>query len=519
MTNTLPTLKQAAVLAAVWGGLLLLSPVHGLAQEQSPTFRPITLLECIQTALLKNHALQIQRLNPAIARNTLRGSYGYYDPWFTADVRRESLSDSGGFDPADFSKDAVYRADSTTARLALTGVLPTGARYTLGGDYANSYGTRNFMDFDSYNLNADLTLQQPLLKNFWIDQGRMTIQINKHNLKITELGVRYLANDVINQVQLAYYELLYAREYLGIQQGLVAMRHRLLAGVNRQIEVGMLTPPDAQLAQSQLAVAQAECVSASNLVVLAENALKTILGEAHDQAPARRLLPQEQLITVPEAFDLHESWTRALRLRADLAQLRLDLKKAEVDLKYRHNQLFPSLDLVAGYGRRGASTVQTWPGYPAAASASEAFSQIGRGDNPSIRVGVIFSLPLGRTMERGSYQASKHLKMQAALLVKQKEQVVMQEVSDALHTAQADWDRLQVMREAVKSAENALAAEERRLAGGKSTLFVVLQLQRDLATVQTTEARARANYNQAVSRWRWAEGSLLESHRIALDLR
>lgn len=63
------------------------------AQTDQPASRPVTLEQCSQTALLQNHALQIQRLNPEIARETLSGSRGYYDPVFTADVRRESSSE------------------------------------------------------------------------------------------------------------------------------------------------------------------------------------------------------------------------------------------------------------------------------------------------------------------------------------------------------------------------------------------------------------------------------------------
>ena len=111
----------------------------------------------------------------------------------------------------------------------LSGVLPSGLRYFAGGSYANSDGTRNWSDFDSYNLFTGITVQQPLLRNLWIDQGRMTIQINKQNLKITELGVAYLTMDVINQVQQAYDELLGARDHQAARQRLVTMREKFLA--------------------------------------------------------------------------------------------------------------------------------------------------------------------------------------------------------------------------------------------------------------------------------------------------
>ncbi|HOA60167.1 MAG: TolC family protein [Verrucomicrobia bacterium] len=508
------------------GGLMLLLAVAALswespgalAQENAPEARLITLDACIRTALLRNRALQIQRLNPEIARDTLSGSRGYYDPVFIGDARRESSSDSGGFDPADYSRDAIYDAESETVRLGLAGVLPTGMSYAFSGSYANSYGYRNFLDFDSYNLYAGVAIQQPLLKNFWIDQGRMTIRVNKKNLEITELGVAYLTMDVINQVQQAYCELLAARDHLAVQERLVAMRSNFQAGLERQVEVGMLTPPDTHLARSQHATAQAEAATARNLVTLSENALRTLLGDAWTDSADVPLAPRERLTAVTALFDLSASWDHGLRQRPDLAQLRTDLERADIDLKYRRNQLFPSLDLVAGYGRRGASTIESSNlGARIAASSSDAFGQISGGDNPSDMIGVIFTMPLMRQTERANYRVGKHLKAQAELLVKQKEELVMREISDALNSARSGLERLRAAGRAVEFARTALTAEERKLAGGKSTLFFVLQLQRDLATAESTEIRAKADYNKAVSQLQFADATLLETHQIAIE--
>ena len=152
---------------------------------------PMTLDDCIATALLNNRALQIEKLNPAIMRSELGSSYGWYDPVFLGDVRREKDTDTGGFDPANFSADAVYEAESTIAVGSLNGFLPSGMSYSLYGNYANAVGNRNSLDFDSYKMFVGVLVRQPLLKNLWIDSGRLTIKINKRNLKISEMGVRF----------------------------------------------------------------------------------------------------------------------------------------------------------------------------------------------------------------------------------------------------------------------------------------------------------------------------------------
>lgn len=495
--------------------------------------RRLTLEQCLLLALQQNHALQIERLNPEIARGTLMASRGYYDPVFLADARRSSLTDSGGYDPADFSRDAVYEAQSQVVEMGLTGFLPSGLTYSLSGHYATSTGTRNLRTFDSYNLFAGAAVQQPLLKNSWIDQGRMLIRVNKRNLKITELGVIYQTLSVLNQVQQAYSELLFSREAVKVQERLVLTREHFLAGIQRQMVNGMMAVPDEQLAQSQLAVAEAGLITSRNLMALAQNALRQLLSEGTNRAGGS-LEPADQLIAVPARFDLQESWSRGLASRPDLAQLRQDLEKADIARKYWLNQLFPSLDLVAGYGRRGASTdqqpppdlvsnddlpvyLQYFPAGDARASATAAFNQLGSGQNPNDFIGVVFSVPLGLVKERGNYRASQRVKAQAALLVRQQEELALREIADALSMARSSLERVAATRRASGFARAALASEERRLTGGKSTLFFVLQLQRDLATAQTAEARAKADYNKALSQLHFAEGSLAERQQIRFE--
>lgn len=93
----------------------------------------------------------------------------------------------------------------------------------------------------------------------------------------------------------------------------------------------------------------------------------------------------------------------------------------------------------------------------------------------------------------------------------------MREISDALNSARSGLERLRAAGRAVEFARTALTAEERKLAGGKSTLFFVLQLQRDLATAESTEIRAKADYNKAVSQLQFADATLLETHQIAIE--
>jgi outer membrane protein TolC len=49
-------------------------------------------------------------------------------------------------------------------------------------------------------------------------------------------------------------------------------------------------------------------------------------------------------------------------------------------------------------------------------------------------------------------------------------------------------------------------------------MFFVLQLQNDLVRSQIAEARARADYNQALAQLHFAEGTSLERHQIRIEM-
>lgn len=496
--------------------LLLLS--SAASASEGTAIRRLSLRECLNEALVKNRTLQVEKLNPDVSRSLLSGAYGYYDPLLNFGYEWEDTSDTGGFDPADFSRDAIYSARSDVASGGLSGLLPSGLSYNLGANYAHSDGTRNLLLFDSYKLFMGVTAQQPLLKNFWTDAGRTSIQISRANLKISEFGFAYTVMDVVNQVHQAYYELAFARANLEVQHRLFQARDEILTGIQRRVEVGSLTILDEQLAQSQLARTKVGLVAASNVVAQAQNSLKLLLAVQAPEWPTE-IVPSDPLLVIPESLELVRSWRRALTSRPDLAQLQEEYRRAGIDLRFRHNQLFPSVDVVAAYGRRGASASQTLPpGFPTA-SLSGAFDQIEGGDAPNTVVGVVFSMPLSRARERASYKAGKQVREQAEARVKQKEEMVLREVSDALENLRTAYESAGATRGAREFAEAALKAEEQKLVQGKSSLYFVLQLQGELASAESAEIRARANYQRALAQFYFAEGTLLEIAQVKLDFK
>lgn len=478
----------------------------------------ITLRQAIESALMNNRALQIERINPEIQRMILDESSGYYDPVFILDARRESATESGAFDPLNPGLESGYTAESDDVKSALGGFLPTGMRYDLTARYVASSGNRDFLNFDTYRLDGEIEVRQPLLKNFWIDGPRYLIKLSKGNVKISEAAARFVTMEIVNLVQQGYTDLVFAWEMVRGQQNLVKTRQDFLRSIERQVELGTMTVLDQRVAASQLAGVEVDLIESSNILALASNNLKTLMGTSATNWTQDFYVPVDRLIVVPETFDLVTSWQRGLTRRPDLLQREIGVELARLRLKYRYNQLFPALDVVASYGRHGANSAQAFPPEEPRARLSEAWGQIHGNDAPNDMIGLVLSFPLMRSAERARYKASQQLMRQAELQVKEHEELILREISDAIHTARFSYDRFHAARRATEFAELALQAEEEKLRGGKSSVNFVLELQADRADAYTTELEAKQAYNRALSQLQFAEGTILDAHKLVIDI-
>jgi tetratricopeptide (TPR) repeat protein len=191
--------------------------------------RPISLQESIQLALQHNLGLQIERLSPQIARFDLAGSYSYYDPVFTLRGEQSFNSSPGGFNPTLSIPTPPNDTWTEHFSAGFTGRTPSGMQYDLGSDLTrtsgtfpggtNALGEFNIIDRGfQYRPNVGINITQPLLRDFWTDSARTGIKVNKKLIKIAEYGFEFQVMTIVNSVQQAYFDLIFARENVKVQE-------------------------------------------------------------------------------------------------------------------------------------------------------------------------------------------------------------------------------------------------------------------------------------------------------------
>jgi len=489
------------------------------AQAQTNKTQPLTLEEAIQMAVEHNLNLKIQRYVPALDQFALGAIYGAaYEPAFMAggkdiyNANPGSIIDGSLLTPSQHVDNQAYQFGIAGANGG-NALTPWGLQYSLTTTLdKTSYTTfnTNGQPEPPYTLDtttAGVTLLQPLLKNFWIDSSRASIQVAKKTIQYDEAGFYLAVMTNISATEQAYYELDYAFENVRVQEDAVRLADQLVAENRRKVQAGTLTDLDVAQSLSQLASSQASLLAAQQLVIQDENNLKALVTDKYRDIYDIQLVPSEKLLALPEMFDLEQSWQTALSKRPDLAQAKVAVERLDVNRRFQKNQLYPELDLTGSYGRTGM-----------AGNLGDAYHQILGNDFPNYSYGAVLTVPLGNRAALNNYKAAKASTEQAQAVYQAVEQSILIQIQNTVEKAKSDFAQTKATHDALFYADQALQAEEKKLQVGTSTSFIVLQLQSNLTAARSADIRAVANYNEDLSQLSQFEGTILEKHHLTVKI-
>ncbi len=486
----------------IWLALASVSSV-ALAQTNVPVqVRQLSLQDAIQLALKHNLNLQIDRYNPEIALYNLKGAYGAYDPSFSSSGQHNHNESGAQILQGGFIIPA-YRSDANAFSSTLSGITPIGTSYSIQGNSSDSYGTFQ----ENSGAAASFTLTQPLLKNFWIDSNRLTIRIAKNRLKYSELMLQLQIMQTITSLEQGYYDLIYNRENVNVQQKAVELAERLVMENRKRLEVGALAPLDLQSAEAQAASSRAAVIAARSQLGTQERVVKQLITDQYREWADVTLAPEGALTAPAPVVNLQDSWSQGLTQRPDLLQAKLDVERQGIQLKYDKNQLLPEVDAFGTYGYNGTGK-----------EFSDAFGNLRTLDTRSYSYGGRITIPLSNIRARSAYRSDKATMQQLVLTIKQMEQTIMIAIDNDIGVIRANYDQAQATRAAREYEEAALDAEQKKLESGKSTTYTVLQVQRDLTTARGNEIQALDTYNKSLSQLSLDEGSTLQRLGIRLEV-
>jgi len=475
-----------------------------LGQTNAPVVRPMSLQDCIAAAVEHNFDVRIERFEPLKAQLSVEAAYAGYDPIFRA-AGTHTFNESGTLFQNGLSVPPQI-TDANSLSSSLSGVLPSGLQYNIGGNIAESYGSvGGNPPFDTTGGNVGITLDQPLLKNLWIDSTRLQVTAAKNQMKFTQQSLRQQLITTISAVESAYYELIYDRENVNVQQEALNLALTQLDQDNQRVKIGSVAERAGTLEQDEAQVAQnkSSLILALSQLGTQERALKILITDRYSDAIFQDIQPTTPLEATLQVFDLQDSWNKGLTQRPDFLQAKINVEQEGIQLKFDRNQLFPQLDLTGSYGFNGAGK-----------EYSDALGQVNEGNRPFYSYGGRLTVPLDNLAARTQYKSDKAVEAQDLLKLKQLEQTIMVQIDNAIGTARSDYANLEYTKQARVSAQAALDAEQKKYAVGKSTTFDVLQLQNKLTAAKSAEIRAVATYEEDLVNLAQTEGSTLERRNV-----
>jgi outer membrane protein TolC len=398
--------------------------------------------------------------------------------------------------------------------------------------------------------------QQQLLNGFGRSVNTRNIRIANNNRKIADWAFTQQAITTVTNTVTAYWELVFARGNVRVQEQAVTVAQKLYNDNKKQLEIGTMAPLDVTRAESELATNRQNLIVAQTLELQDQQALKNFISK-NPLTPNFvnvEIIPTD-LPSRPEAIEaasFEEAVREAFAKRPELQESALNLLNSAIDVKATRNALLPTATLTAQYGTvglagnspiRGTTTlvssgipivdangnaisVNGTPVFaPASSTPVTGISQAGFGDAltsafhnnfPDYQVALNVQIPIRNRAAQADSQRSILTQRQLEAQQQQLKNAALLDVRNTYIALAQDRARVDAASKARELQQQTFDAEQKRYQLGASTVYLVIQTQRDLISAQSNELRALADLVEAKANYERAVGRTLEVNRVTI---
>jgi outer membrane protein TolC len=541
---------------------------------------PLSLQDAIALALENSMDIVVQRYNPWMADTGVlkarAGGYSYgslgsiavastanlpelfYDPTVTqvlgfndatTPIANPFISGLGASGSTTKAQPLFSHADYYNTSFNESFLTGTSLSVSWNNTRASSTAANFFNPYVQSSLS--IGLQQQLLAGAGRTVNRRNIIIAEDNRKITGLAFALQAITTVTNTITAYWELVYARENVKVEQQAVTVSEKLYNDNKKQLEIGTMAPLDVTRAESELATDRQNMIVAQTTQLQDELVLKNYISK---DPMASNLLDVEIIPTdkpetpaTIETTKFEEAVKEAFQKRPDLQEQFYNLKSAQTDVYATKNALLPTATLGLQYTSNGlagnsliSGTSTTIAGSPIVDAGgipipgfylpetvtptigtvkdgfSTAQSQIFHNNFPVYSGQVTFSLPLRNRANQADNIHAQLVQRQFEAEVQQTKNTVLLDVRNTTIAVEQGRAQVQAASKARELQQQTFDAEQKKYQLGASTVYNVILTQRDLITAQGTELRALANLAEAKANYERALGRTLEVNNVTI---
>jgi len=465
----------------------------------------ISLREAVTLALARNFDILIEAHNPRIRGQEVAIQKSEFDIAFVSSASTEKSN----LDSA--SRLTTSTGQQVTSEQKVTAGIEK--KFITGADVELTFETaRENSNSTSRNINPNFessltfTLTQPLLKNFGIDVNKANINIASFSLDQSLLTYRGRVISVIDSVEQAYWDLVFANANLKFRSTSLNLAKDLLRRNRIQVEVGTLAPIEILEAESTVAQREEEVIVAERQLQDREDALKKILNVSDNISSwALRVTPADQANYKPIKLNEMASTMKALERRADLESARLEIEKSKIRLKRDRTNLMPELDLSASAANQGVKN-----------SFSNSTRRQFNNKGYALSGELAIRIPIGNREARADLDKSRLELQRANAAYQQLEQSIIEEIRRSVRLVRSNTKRITATRLASRLTEERLDSQEKKFKVGLSTSRDVLEDQESVANALSNEVQALVDYNKSVAQLSRSTYTTLQRFKIKL---
>jgi len=318
----------------------------------------------------------------------------------------------------------------------------------------------------------------------------------------------------------------------------------------KQLEIGTMAPLDVTRAESELATDRQNLIVAQTVQLQDQQTLKNAISK-NPLAPNFvnvEIVPTD-LPSRPEAIEaptFEEAVKEAFAKRPELQEGALNLLNSGIDVKATRNALLPTATLTAQYssvglaGNQAKFTTATVAGAPvvdangnpvpgdflpatqftpngiASAGFGDALSSAFHNNFPDYQVSLNVQIPIRNRSAQADNQRAILTQRYLEAQLQQLKNAAMLDVRNTYIALTQDRAQVDAASKARELQQQTFDAEQKKYQLGASTVYLVIQTQRDLINAQGTELRALANLAEAKANYERAVGRTLEVNRVTI---
>lgn len=499
----------------------------------------LELSQVLKTALDNNLDLRSSAFDVAISEKNIMAAIGVYDVFMTSQLYATKQET-----PPRGSQILLSTGSKTIGgNIGFERKLETGGTMNLTVGASRGVTTQPISitnpaagtaDLANYLVSPSLTITHPLLRNAGLRVNRADIDRARLNTTRAEAGEMLMAQTIVHDIILAYWDLLFASRDLDNKRRAASTTAEQHRRTQAEVTAGRKSQLDLDTIYQSLVARENDVVLAENVLLDRSLTLRTLMGQEFVERKVLGIIPttDPQAIS-PAPVDLQAKIKQASEYHPQLKQLQIGLASQRIDELVAANKRLPQLDtrfVASAQGRAIDAVPNADAGRPAVAgnwgtafknffNKPENIAGQGLMADYSVRLELNLQWDIQNRGPKATHERILIEMRRAEAQYRRTRQNISMSVIRAVNAQRTAAARMTITSESVRLANSNLRAEEARNRVGRSTSYDILFRQDELAIAEFNALNAQIDYLRATVELQTLTGELLQTYGLELASR